>query len=168
MTEKSSFKLILYAVFIAVLLFGLIKIIALSGGKAFYLEFFGLLFLLVLTIIGFVGYTKNWGETIFFFVFLCYLLNLILVWYFMGALYLTLLLLGVVGMLVSFPKKSEKHYSAPSRSSSSHSSYSSQSSEPHSEVFDLPKTNVLKTEVKPEPKAEPIEQKAERAAVTSR
>ena len=172
MAEKNRFKLILYAVFIAVLLFGLIKIIALAGGKAFYIEFLGLLFLLVLTVIGFVGYAKNWGETIFFFVFLCYLFNLILVWYFMKSLYLTLLLLALVGMLVSFPKKSEKKEkksrSAPSRPSFSNSSYPSQSSEPHSEVFDLPKTSILKTEVKPEPKAEPIEQKVERAAATSR
>ncbi len=171
MTEKSRFKLIFYAALIAVLSFGLIKIIALAGGKTFYLEFFGLLFLLILTVISFVGYAKNWGETILFFVFLCYLSNLILVWYFLESLYLTLLLLAVVGMLVSFPKKSEKKekkpHSAPSRLSSSTSSYSV-SSEPHSEVFDLPKTNVLKTEVKAEPKAEPVEQKVEKAAATSR
>jgi|SRR3989344_7327816 len=157
MAEKSRFKLILYAVFMVILLFGLVRIIALAGGQAFYFEFFGLLFLLVLTVIGFVGYVKRWGENILFFVFLCYLLNLILVWYFLGALYLTLLLLAVVGLLLGFPKRPEKR----SRSVSSPSSPSVPSSEPHSEVFDVPKTHVLKTEVEAEPKAE-------KAAATSK
>ena len=129
MVEKSRFKLIVYAIIMIVLLFSLINIVISTSGKRFYLELLGLLFLLLLSLISFVGYAKSWGERVLFFVFLFYLLNLVLVWHFIGPLYLILLLLAVIGMLISFPKKPEKVYKPTS-------------SEPHSEVFDLPQEEV--------------------------
>ena len=136
MSEKSSFKLIVYALLIIVLFLGLIGIVISLGGKAFYLDLIGLLFLLLLTFVGFVGYTNSWGERVLFFVFLFYVLNLILVWYFNGSLYLILLLLAVIGILISFPKKS------PSGHSQHSSEIVSESSEPHSEVFDVPQEDI--------------------------
>ena len=145
MEEKSRFKLIVYAILSVILFFGLISMVMLSSGKTFYLELVGLLSLLLLSLIGFVGYAKSWGERVLFFVFLFYLLNLVLVWYFIGPLYLILLLLAVIGMLMSFPKKPEKVYKATPI----------EDPEPHSEVFDVPVEEVKVVEKKTAAKHSP-------------
>ena len=125
--RKSTFKLAVYAVLLLILFFGLIKIISFSAGTALNLELAGFFLLLLLSLIGLIGYNKCWGERVLFFVFLFYLANLILVWYFIGPLYLTMLFLVIVGFLMSFPRKIERDYEVSS------------SEEPHSEVFDVPK-----------------------------
>lgn len=129
MTEqKSSGKLFFYGILLAVLLFGLIRIAWLTEGMIFRLELFGFALLLVLSLIGLVGYAKAWGERVLFFVFLFYLTNLVLVWYFLGSLYMVLLFLALLGFLLSLPKKIEKE-----------DSLSEEPEEPHREVFDVPK-----------------------------
>ena len=140
MAEKSRLKLMIYAILVVIILLGLIGIITILGGKAFYLELIGFLFLLLLSLIGLIGYTTSWGERVLFFVFLFYLLNLVLVWYFTGLLYLILLFLAVVGMLLSFPKKSFPLREG--RVAEVESTYKIETSEPHSEVFDLPLEEV--------------------------
>ena len=102
--QKSRAKLIIYALLLAVLFIGLIFVFKAGHGNFLRLELAGLLFLLLLTIIGFVGYAQHWGEWVLFWVFLLYIGNLVLLWYFQGSLYLVLLLIAVVGFVVSVPK----------------------------------------------------------------
>lgn len=101
---KSRGKLLFYGIIFIVLFLGLIQIFMQSWGLFIRLELFGLAFLMLLTFFGFVGY-KTWGEKSFFFVFMFYLLNLLIVWYFRGSLHLTLLVLSGIGFLVSIPKR---------------------------------------------------------------
>ena len=139
MEEKSKFKLFIHGIFLVVLLFGLINIINLSYGKMFYLELMGFLFLLLLTLISFIAY-KNWGERVLFVVYLFYLINLILVWYLLGPLYLILLFLALLGFLMSIPKTNYSKLNVQPKLVSD---------EPHSEVFDVADDNtVVKTRAK--------------------
>jgi hypothetical protein len=125
--ERSSGKLLLYGLLVVVLLIGLVKIFVNGSGLFFDLEFLGLLFLLLLTILGFIGYSHKWGERVLFFVFLLYILNLLLVWKYNGNFYVVFLVLSMVGFIMSFPNKQESYHSE-----------SSESQEPYSEVFDVP------------------------------
>ena len=105
MTEgKSRFKLVVYAILIVILFFALIRIFAYGSGMFFNLELLGFIVLLLLSIIGFIGYVSSWGERVLFFVFLFYIANLVLLWYFQGSLYVVLLFLSLVGFLMSLPK----------------------------------------------------------------
>jgi hypothetical protein len=124
-TQKSGFKLLIYAVLLLLLLFGLIRIFVNTSGSFFLLELFGTLFLLLLTLIGFAGY-KSWGERVLFFVFLFYLINLVLIWYHTNALYLVLLFIAVAGFLLS----------SPHRNNNCDDCSNPVSEEPHSEVFE--------------------------------
>jgi len=147
MMAKGKFKLYIYGIILTLLFFGLIKVFISGSGKFFALELLGLLVLMILSLIGFAGYSKTWGERVFFFIFLFYFINLILIWYTQNALYLVLLLLTLIGFLMSMPKKNVP---------TDHSSVEKykEESEPHSEVFDLP---IEKKETKEiaKPKAEP-------------
>ncbi len=106
--EKGHGKLVVYAILFVILFFGLLRIF-ITGGKYFLrLELLGFLFLLLLTLIGFVGYAKAWGERVFFFVFLFYIGNLVLLWYFSRSLYMVLLLASLIGFLMSIPKRIER------------------------------------------------------------
>ena len=117
MTSKSTGKLFLQGFLLVVLFFGLTRIVATSEGLFASIELAGLLFLLLLSVVGFVQYHK-WGERAVFFVFLFYLSNLVLIGYFYGSLYLVILLASLFGFLVSLPtrsspsKKDEKSASA--------------------------------------------------------
>ena len=86
MASKSTGKLFLQGFLLVVLFFGLTRIVATSEGPFASIELAGLLFLLLLSVVGFVQYHK-WGEQVVFFVFMFYLCNLVLVWYFYGSLY---------------------------------------------------------------------------------
>ncbi len=103
--QKSKGKLLLYGLIVVLSLFGLTQVIAQSHGLYLKLELAGLIFLLTLSIIGFWGYGKAWGERALFFMFWFYLINLMLLWYFKDALYLVLLLLALIGLLMGMPKK---------------------------------------------------------------
>ena len=48
------------------------------------------------------------GQHLFFMVYLLYLCNLLLIWYFYGTLYLVLLLTGLFGFMASIPQKPVK------------------------------------------------------------
>ena len=128
--EKSRVKLILYAILVLILLFGLIRIFVPSSGPFFTFEIICFVVLLVLTIIGFIFYAHHWGERVLFFVFLLYLVNLAFIWFFFRRMYVVLLIIALVGFLMSVPKKI----------SFRHAEESFSEEEPHSMVFDQPPT----------------------------
>ncbi|MEW5897141.1 MAG: hypothetical protein AB1668_05585 [Nanoarchaeota archaeon] len=102
---ESKGKLLLYALFLVLLLFGLARIIAPARGRFLQLEIAGFALLLILSLVGFVLYNRPAGERILFYVFLFYTANLILIWLFFNSLYIVLLGISLVGMLISFPQK---------------------------------------------------------------
>lgn len=130
---KSGLKLFFSGLLLVLLLFGLIRIVYSSGGKMFILELFGLLVLLLLSIIGLGGYGKPWGERVVFFVFLLYLLNLVLIWLVTKELVVVLMVLALTGFILSVPFGSR------------HKKESGESL--HSQVFEEPK------QPPPQPKA---------------
>ena len=99
--EKSKFKLGLYAIVLVLVFFSLIRIFVDGSGKFFMLELLGFLFLLILTLIGFIGYKESWGERVLFFVFIMYLINVLLVWRFNGNLSFFSLFLGLLGFVLT-------------------------------------------------------------------
>lgn len=137
--EKTGFRLAAYGILAAVLFFGLLRVFIYTNttSKFFWLELAGLIILLILTFIGFLGFAKGWGENLIFIVFLFYLANLVLIWYFYGSLYLVLLVLAIVGFLLSLPRKkvSPKKISTQKTAASK---AAPKKEEPHSMVFDKP------------------------------
>jgi hypothetical protein len=131
--EKNKGKLIFYGLLLIILFFGLIGIFIGANGKFFGLELAGMLFLLLLSLIALSGYQKIWGERVLFFVFLFYIVNLVLVWYFVGPLYLVLLFVALLGFVMSVPRKccAGCETCVPSIPEMVEE-------EPHSEVFDTP------------------------------
>ncbi len=107
MAEKNSFKLFIYGVLILVLFLAFVQLFVNGSGLFFTLELIGFLGLGFLALLGFVAYKDGWGENFFFFVFLAYLGNLVLLWVFNSTLYVTLGLLAVIGFLLAFPRKKE-------------------------------------------------------------
>ncbi|MBI2665172.1 hypothetical protein HYX12_00955 [Candidatus Woesearchaeota archaeon] len=101
---QGKVKLMVYTILLLILFFSLLSVIFGLSGKAFSLELFGFAFLLLLGLLGFLGYANGWGERMFFFFFLLYLLNLILIRLFLGSLYLVILVLAILGFLLSLPK----------------------------------------------------------------
>ena len=97
-------KLLVNSFLLLVLLLGEVKILASSGGKTFVLEILGFFLLLVLTLAGFFNYSRKGAEKPFFFLFAAFLLNLILLWYFLDSLYITLLLVSLLGFFINFPR----------------------------------------------------------------
>ncbi|HLD00588.1 MAG TPA: hypothetical protein VJC39_02485 [Candidatus Nanoarchaeia archaeon] len=101
-------KLLIITVILAVLLFALAKIFVHASGNFFRLELAGFLGLLLLSLIGFVGYNRRWGAVFFFLVFTLYLINLVILWHWKGELYAVLVALAVLGWIFSFPRKSRR------------------------------------------------------------
>ena len=130
MATRSRGKLLIYGILFVLLFFGLIGIFVNTSGTFFDLELAGFVFLLLLAFVGFIGYSKVWGENLFFFTFLFYVVNLGLLWYFNDSLYLVLLLLALLGFLMSIPKKCSCCCGVPPAPL--------QTEEPHSVVFDSP------------------------------
>lgn len=95
--------LILYALILGLLFYGLVRILDAGGKRFFLLELAGLAVLLLLSLWGFLSFGTSKGRILFFTVFLLYLGNLILVWYYSGALYLVLTLLAALGFILSLP-----------------------------------------------------------------
>ncbi|MBI2669152.1 hypothetical protein HYX14_04900 [Candidatus Woesearchaeota archaeon] len=98
-------KLLAYTVLSLALLVGLLQIFIEKSGKFFVLEFAGTFLMLLLILVGFIGYSLRWGERLFFLVSVFYLGNLVLVWYFKGAFYVILALLALVLFGLSFPRQ---------------------------------------------------------------
>ena len=147
---KSGIKLFVYAVLLLVLLFSLIKILVPLEGYPFILEFMGLLLLVVLLVIGFAGYSRRWGELVFFFVFLLYLVNVLLMWFFLGYLYVVLLIIALVGFLLAVPQLGSGKGYHPDPGGKSVGKpvgtvgkvAESHQAEPHSEVFEPENTRA--------------------------
>ena len=78
---KSKTKMVVYAILLVILLFGILSIFIHFTGKMFALELVGFVVLLVLSFVGLAGYFTRWGERVLFFVFLLYIINLLLIWY---------------------------------------------------------------------------------------
>ncbi|MBT6774455.1 hypothetical protein HOA91_03725, partial [Candidatus Woesearchaeota archaeon] len=138
--EKGFGKLIVYAIILVLLFFGMIRIFINSAGNFFNLELLGFLFLLLLALIGFIGYVKVWGERVLFFVFLFYLVNLVLVWRYTDGISFLLLFLALIGFLIAVPKKVCS--SCEPESEVVPQFVSEASEEPHSEVFDVSEVEV--------------------------
>ena len=83
----------------------LVQIFIDSYGDFFRLELIGFIFLLLLTFVGFIGYSQSWGERVLYFVFLFYIINLLGIWFYKGNLFLIPLSLAIFGFLISIPKK---------------------------------------------------------------
>ncbi len=110
--SKQITLLIMYALILGLLFYGLVRILDAGGKKFFLLEFMGLLVLLLLSLAAFMSYGSYRGRVLFFVVFLLYLGNLVLIWYFKDKLYLVLLLLAVLGFILSFPVRRKKAVAA--------------------------------------------------------
>ncbi|MBS3166419.1 hypothetical protein J4444_04820 [Candidatus Woesearchaeota archaeon] len=103
--KHSRIKLLTYSLLLAILFFALIAIFMRAGRVFLGLELLGLIFLLLLTVIAFIKY-DSWGEKVIFLVFVFYLGDLLLIWWFKGSLYLILVVIAVLGFILSFPIKS--------------------------------------------------------------
>ncbi len=135
LNQKTPQKLMLYGFLLFLTFFSLIRIFASSGGYFFQLELLGLFLLLLLSFVGFIFYV-TWGERVFSFVFLFNLVNLLLMWYFLDTLYLTLLILTVIGFLLSIPAFRRKRKLAKPSSLLKGKSETGGEKELHSQVFD--------------------------------
>lgn len=103
--KKSLGKFFVYCILILALFLVMIQVMFSFSGKIVKLEIIGLCFLMLLTLIGFVGYNCRWGERVLFFVFLFNLGNLIWIRYFTNDLFMLPLFLTLFGFLMAFPKK---------------------------------------------------------------
>ena len=117
-------RLVLHSLLLVALFVGLIFIITGLRGKLFSLEIAALAVFMVLAL---SGYLSKRGERVFFIFFSLYTLNLILLWYFVGVLYVILLLLSLAGFFLAFPRLAMPPLSLPPKPK-----------EPYSQVFDAP------------------------------
>jgi len=108
--EKGMFKFFVYVFVILILFMIMIPVIFSFSGKLIKLEIVGLMFLMFLSLIGFVGYRTSWGERVLFFVFLFSLANLMLVWFFTNKLFLLPLFFAIIGFLMSLPRREEEDF----------------------------------------------------------
>jgi predicted membrane protein len=97
-------KLFTYTIIFLVLLLSFLRFLNIAGGRTFNLQLIGFAFLLLLMLLGYVGYSK-WGERSFFFFFVLYMANLIALWYFFKTIYITLLFVALIGFFMSYPKR---------------------------------------------------------------
>lgn len=158
--EKSKFKLGLYAIVLVLVFFSLIRIFVDGSGKFFMLELLGFLFLLILTLIGFIGYKEDWGERVLFFVFLMYLINVILVWKYNGNLSFFSLFLGLLGFVLAISglsgdKDKKSRIKLPLKPKPAPII-----DEPHSEIFDLPDEEFAETDAEKEKPLEEVKKSA--------
>jgi|SRR3989344_1334333 len=100
----SKIKLLTYSLLLVILFFALIAIFMRAGRVFLGLELLGLIFLLILTVIAFIKY-DSWGEKMIFLVFVFYLGDILLIWWFKSSLYLILVVIAVLGFILSFPIK---------------------------------------------------------------
>jgi hypothetical protein len=139
-TEKSMFKLLLHGVITFLILFGLIGVALSSGGKFLRLELVGLCLLMLLSFLG-LSFYSSWGERALFYCYLFYLINLALVWYYTGAIYLVLLILAVIGFLFSICARCS---SCKKNGCNPYSVEEKVDEVPHSMVFDDKKESEVK------------------------
>lgn len=130
--EKNLGKFFVYCGLILILFLVMIPLIFSFKGRMVRAEVLVLSFLMLLSFVGFAGYRTRWGERVLFFVFLIGLGNLIFIWHISCRLFMLPLFLGLVGCLMSFPKRREEvdWDELP------------EVPEPHSEVFEEEKPKV--------------------------
>lgn len=103
MKQKTAGKLFLQAILSLVLLFALVHVIISSSGNRF-VELFVLVFLLFLTVVGLANY-KSSGERLLFAAFLLHALNVFIIWSVYNSFFFVLLLISLIGILVSRPRR---------------------------------------------------------------
>lgn len=133
-----------------ILFIGLVRIVISSRGTLFTLELLGLLVLLVLSVWGIFSYSSRNGPRIFFVIFLLYIINLLLWWWVRDTLYVVLVILALIGLFNSVlqsPKREREVEAAPTQVAEA------TAKEPHSMVFDTPKSAVSKESSK---KSKPV------------
>ena len=108
--KKGSMKLFFYGLLLSLLLLGLVRILSGKKGLAFDLELLGLFFLLILSLIGLISYSKAWGERVLFFVFFFYICNLVLLWLQQGTFYYILMLVSLIGFFTAIPGKPDEDF----------------------------------------------------------
>ncbi len=143
-SQHPKLKLTAYAVLFVLLFVGLLEITFQSRGRLFVLEAVATLGLALLVFVGALQYHKQWGENLFFVVFLLVIANLLLLRSFTKSLYVVMLLCALVGFILSVP--CSRKCKAKTCSSSDQ--------EPHSVVFDAPVDKKAANQVVSEVKAE--------------
>lgn len=93
-----------YGIIAVLLLFGQIQLLMSSGGNMLRLELLGFLVLLAMSVAGFIGFSKSWGENMLFWMFLLYLANLVAIWFVKSEISVVLLVLALVGFMLSIPR----------------------------------------------------------------
>ncbi len=140
--EKSLGKFFVYCGLILILFLVMIPVIFSFKGKLIRVEVLVLLFLMLLSLVGFAGYRKSWGEKALFFMFLTVLGNIVFVRYFTSKLFMLPLFLALVGFLMALPKREEKREFEEAEDKE-------ERLEPYSEVFEEEKPAKVKTEFSP-------------------
>ena len=132
--KQDLLTILLNALVVFILFFALIRLFINTTGTFFALELGGLFFLLLLSLIAAVGYSKIWGKKILLLVYIFYIINLLLIWKLKGPLYLTLLLLSIFGAMLIVMDLIK--LGSSKRKKNVQSKLSSFNQEPYSEVFD--------------------------------
>jgi len=142
--EKGTSKFFVYVFVILVLFMIMVPVIFSFSGRMIKLELVGLVFLILLSLIGFVGYRTSWGERVLFFVFLFSLINLMLIWYFTNKLFLLPLFFAIIGFLMGLPRREEEDFEVeePEVKTYNQSTYN----EPYSEILEEPAVSVAPVE----------------------
>jgi len=126
MAEKKLGKFFTYCFLTLFLFLVMMQVVFSFKGKLIRAEVLILMFLMFLSLMGFAGFRKSWGERILFFMFLIALGNMLFIWYFTCKLFMLPLFLILVGFLMSFPKKVERDV------------FEGECEGPYSEVFEEP------------------------------
>ena len=102
--------LVLYGVRFAIMFLGLVQVIRTTQNTTFFfLESLGLLFLLFLILLGFMGAGKRWGQNMFLAIFLFYVLNLVVGWWFLRGVFIGfLVVIAVFGLILSISQRNTK------------------------------------------------------------
>ena len=134
-------RLCAIGIFLLIVLFGLVQIFISQTGLVFYLELIGFIVLLLLSIIAFMGSGKKYSYIVFSVIFLLYIANLALLYYFQSKLYLTLFVLCALGFVLSLPPKQQRIHKQtkqpePPKQPEKSVRKPVSSQEPHSMVFD--------------------------------
>ncbi|MBR9683386.1 hypothetical protein GOV03_02500 [Candidatus Woesearchaeota archaeon] len=141
MAEKKSFgKFFVYCILTLGLLLVMLSVVFSFKGKLIRAESLVMLFLMFLSLVGFTGYSRSWGERVLFFMFVIALGNLILIWHFTGNLFMLPLFLSMIGFMMALPKKKDTCCGCCTEV------------EPHSMVFDEPPKKTELPDVKAEDK----------------
>ncbi|MDP3990204.1 MAG: hypothetical protein Q8Q01_03285 [archaeon] len=102
--------LVLNGVLFLIVCLGLVQIIRTTQSTTFFFfESLGLLFLMFLILLGFVGAGKEWGRKLFLTIFILYALNLVVVWWLLrGSIFGFLVVIAVLGIIINISKRNSE------------------------------------------------------------